>query len=171
MPSHLVENFDGSFPGELFGHPIAQRFRIGSRSGGLRRLGFGDRITATFPPRQCVPAPGQGIIAVEVRAGDEACRRALPGVHDAAASAALEAERRVVSALGGGCQLPLGALATINNAELELLAIVCSPDGRRIVRAQASGPATDPLALGDRVAGQLSRDGAVEILDEVRRQN
>ena len=62
-----------------------------------------------------------------------------------------------MSALGGGCQLPLGALATINNAELELQAIVCSPDGRRIVRAQASGPAADPLALGDRVAGQLSR--------------
>ena len=137
---------------------------------GLRRLGFGDRITAMIPPRQCVPAPGQGIIAVEVRADDEPCRRALQRVHDAAASAALEAERRVVSALGGGCQLPLGALATINNAELELQAIVCSPDGRRIVRAQASGPAADPLALGDRVAGQLSRDGAVEILDEGRRQ-
>jgi hydroxymethylbilane synthase len=137
---------------------------------GLRRLGFGDRITAMIPPRQSVPAPGQGIVAVEVRGDDEQCRRALQPVHDAAASAALDAERRVVSALGGGCQLPLGALATINNAEMELQAIVCSPDGRRIVRARATGPAADPLALGDRVAGQLSREGAVEILDEVRRQ-
>jgi hydroxymethylbilane synthase len=136
---------------------------------GLRRLGFGDRITALIPPRQCVPAPGQGIVAVEIRAGDEECRRALRPVHDAASFAALDAERRVVSALGGGCQLPLGALATISATEMELQAIVCSPDGRRIVRAQAAGPAADPLALGDRVAEQLSREGAVEILDEVRR--
>ena len=87
-----------------------------------------------------------------------------------ASFAALDAERRVVSALGGGCQLPLGALATISANEMDLQAIVCSPDGRRIVRAQAAGPAADPLALGDRVAEQLSRDGAGAILDEVRSQ-
>ena len=136
---------------------------------GLRRLGFGERITATIPPRQCLPAPGQGIVAVEIRADDEQCRRALRPVHNAAAFAALDAERRIVSALGGGCQLPLGALATIHDTEMDLQAIVCSPDGRHVVRAQASGPAADPLALADRVAGQLSREGAVEILDEVRR--
>jgi hydroxymethylbilane synthase len=136
---------------------------------GLRRLGFGDRITTTIQPRQCVPAPGQGIVAVEIRADDEKCRRALKAVHDAAAAAALAAERHIVLALGGGCQLPLGALATINATEMELQAIVCSPDGRRVVRAQAAGPAGDPVALGDRVAGQLARDGAVEILDEARR--
>jgi hydroxymethylbilane synthase len=138
---------------------------------GLRRLGFGERITATIPARQCLPAPGQGIIAVEVRGDDEQCRRALQAVHDAAAAAALEAERRVVSALGGGCQLPLGALATISGTQLELQAVVCSPDGRRVVRAQAAGPLADPVALGDRVAGQLSREGAVEILDQVRRES
>ena len=138
---------------------------------GLRRLGFGERISATIPPRQCLPAPGQGIIAVEVRDGDEQCRRAVQAVHDTAASAALDAERRVVSALGGGCQLPLGALATINRSQMELQAIVCSPDGRRLVRAQAAGSIADSLALGDRVAEQLARDGAVEILDEVRRQD
>jgi hydroxymethylbilane synthase len=135
---------------------------------GLRRLGFGERITATIPARQCLPAPGQGIIAIEVRAEDDQCRRALQRVHDAAASAALDAERRVVSSLGGGCQLPLGALATISATQLDLQAVVCSPDGGRVVRAPASGPVVDSLALGDRVAEQLSREGAVEILDEVR---
>jgi hydroxymethylbilane synthase len=135
---------------------------------GLRRLGFADRITTTIPARQCVPAPGQGIVAVEIRADDETCRRALQAVHDGAAAAALAAERRVVSALGGGCQLPLGALATINGTGMELQAIVCSPDGRRVVRAHADGPVANPAALGDRVAEQLSREGAVEILDELR---
>ena len=138
---------------------------------GLRRLGFGERITATIPARQCLPAPGQGIIAVEVRGDDDQCRRALQRVHDAAASAALDAERRIVTALGGGCQLPLGALATINGPQMELQAIVCSPDGRRLARAHGAGLIADPLALGDRVAEQLSREGAVEILDEVRRQS
>jgi hydroxymethylbilane synthase len=138
---------------------------------GLRRLGFSERITATIPPRQCLPAPGQGIIAIEVRTDDEQCRRALQRVQDAAAAAALEAERRVVSALGGGCQLPLGALATISGTQMDLQAVVCSLDGRRVARAQATGPLADPLALGDRVAGELAREGALEILDEMRKDD
>ena len=138
-------------------------------SAGLRRLGFGERISATIHPSQCVPAPGQGIVAIEIRADDQECRRALQRVHDTAAAAALDAERAVVSALGGGCQLPLGALATINGTEMELQGVVCSPDGRRVVRARAAGPASGALSLGERVAQQLSHEGAVEILDEVRR--
>jgi hydroxymethylbilane synthase len=136
---------------------------------GLRRLGFGDRITSTIQPKHCVPAPGQGIVALEIRAGDHDCRRAVQHVHDAAAAAALDAERAIVVALGGGCQLPLGALATISGTEMELQAVVCSPDGARVVRAHAAGPASAPLTLGQRVAQQLAHDGANEILDEVRR--
>jgi len=136
---------------------------------GLRRLGFGDRITTTVQPKHCVPAPGQGIVAIEIRGDDHECRRAVQHVHDAAASAALDAERTVVSALGGGCQLPLGALATINGPGMDLQAVVCSPDGARVVRAHASGPASSALELGQRVAQQLMHEGAVEILDDVRR--
>jgi hydroxymethylbilane synthase len=136
---------------------------------GLRRLGFGERITTMIQPRQCVPAPGQGIVAVEIRGDDHECRHALQHVHDAAAAAALDAERSVVSLLGGGCQLPLGALATITGAAMELQAVVCSPDGRRVARSGATGPAHDPIALGQRVAQQLLDQGAAEILDEVRR--
>ena len=78
---------------------------------GLRRLGFGDRISAVISPNDCVPAPGQGIVAIEIRADDEGIRKAVGHIHDGASAAALEAERTVVTALGGGCQLPLGALA------------------------------------------------------------
>jgi hydroxymethylbilane synthase len=137
---------------------------------GLRRLGFAERISARIHPRQCVPAPGQGIVAVEIRADDEQCRQAVRAVHDAAAAAALDAERAVVSALGGGCQLPLGALATIVGGNMDLQAVVCSPDGGRVVRAQTGGPVADAASLGRRVAEQLAREGATEILDEVRRQ-
>jgi hydroxymethylbilane synthase len=136
---------------------------------GLRRLGFSDRISGTLSPDECVPAPGQGIVAVEIRADDSDTRRALRAVHDPAAATTLDAERTVVSALGGGCQLPLGALALIKNQELHLRAAVCSPDGRRTVRAQASGPASDPIVLGRRIAEDLAKQGAAEILDAARR--
>jgi hydroxymethylbilane synthase len=138
-------------------------------SAGLRRLGCGRRISAPIPTEDCVPAPGQGIIAIEIRAGDVATRNALQPVHDANASVALEAERAVVAALGGGCQLPLGALAVIRGTDLALHAVVCSSDGTRAVRAQATGAVADPLAVGRRVAEQLEEQGATALLDDARR--
>jgi hydroxymethylbilane synthase len=142
-------------------------------SAGMRRLGFGARISAAIPVEHCVPAPGQGIVAVEIRADDEATKQALlttQGLHDEQAAAALAAERAVVAALGGGCQLPLGSIALHDNGGLEMHAVVASPDGTRIVRRQARGPTSDPTALGKRLADDLARGGAMEILDEVRRR-
>ena len=135
---------------------------------GLRRLGLGDRISGIIPVNECIPAPGQGIVAIEIRAGDDRTRQALQTVHDAAAGAALDAERAVVAALGGGCQLPLGALATTNGGAMTLQAVVCSPDGARVMRAHATGPAADAQTLGERVAEELARQGAQEILNAVR---
>ena len=135
---------------------------------GLRRLGFGDRISATISPHDCVPAPGQGIVAIEIRADDENSRTIMRRTHDGAAAAALDAERKVVVALGGGCQLPLGALATVNGTDMEVQAAVCSPDGERVVRAHAHGQMSDAASLGERVAEQLIREGAQEILNAVR---
>jgi hydroxymethylbilane synthase len=136
---------------------------------GLRRLGLADRISTALSPVECVPAPGQGIIAVETRMDDQGTRRAIAPLHDAAAGAALMAERALVAALGGGCQIPLGAIALARDPELELHAIVCSADGSRAVRRQARGPAGDPESLGRLVAEELAAGGAVAILDEVRR--
>jgi hydroxymethylbilane synthase len=138
---------------------------------GLRRLGLTERITAALSPETCVPAPGQGIVAVEVRESDEATRRSLRTVHHEKAGIALEAERTVVAALGGGCQLPLGALATIRGSVLELSAIVCSTDGRRAVRARATGRLTEPAGLGRRVAAEIESGGAVALLDELRHRH
>jgi hydroxymethylbilane synthase len=135
---------------------------------GLRRLGFAERISASIPPEDCVPAPGQGIIALEIRSDDHATRDAIRAVHDANAFVALDAERAVVAALGGGCQLPLGALSVIRGEDLDLQAIVCSPDGARTVKARATGPVRDATALGTRVAQELTSLGAGAILDEVR---
>jgi hydroxymethylbilane synthase len=138
---------------------------------GLRRLGLAERITVALPPDTCVPAPGQGIVAVEVREGDAATRRHLWAVHHEGAGIALEAERTVVAALGGGCQLPLGALATIRGSLLELSAVVCSTDGRRAIRARATGPLSEPAELGRRIAAELESGGAVALLDELQHRD
>jgi hydroxymethylbilane synthase len=135
---------------------------------GMRRLGSGARISTSIPTETCVPAPGQGIIAIEIRVDDDATRNALRPVHDANAGVALDAERAVVAALGGGCQLPLGALSVIRGTDLDLHAVVCSSDGTRAVRSQATGAVADPLTLGRRVAEHLEKQGATALLDDVR---
>ena len=135
---------------------------------GLKRLGLGARISASIPAADCLPAPGQGIIAIETRADDDALRRVLAAVVDVRSAQALDAERALVAALGGGCQLPVGALAAHDGDEIQLHAIVTSLDGRRSVRRSARGPAADAAALGRSLADALARAGATQILDEVR---
>ena len=136
---------------------------------GLRRLGFASRISMTISSDACVPAPGQGIVAIEIREGDEDTRRAVARIEDASAAAALKAERAVVERLGGGCQTPIGALATsAAGGQLELVGAVVSLDGRRAVRAHAQGPREDAIALGTSVGDQLLAQGAGEILAEAQ---
>lgn len=137
---------------------------------GLRRLGFERRISFALPSSACVPAPGQGIVAIEIRDGDERTRAAVAAIADPAAFAALDAERAVVATLGGGCQTPIGALATpVDDGQLDVVAVVVALDGSRAVRGQARGPRADAARLGEAVGRQLLDDGAGEILAEVRR--
>ncbi len=137
---------------------------------GLRRLGFQSRISLRLPATLCVPAPGQGIIAIEIRDDDATVRSAVSAITDAAAWAALTTERAVVEALGGGCQTPIGALASPDGANgLDLLATVIALDGSRAVYASARGTRDNGAALGKQVAAQLLEEGAGEILEDVRR--
>ena len=136
---------------------------------GLHRLGFAGRISFTLPPSACVPAPGQGIVAVEIRDDAEAVRRVVAQIDDAAAGAALRAERALVEALGGGCQTPIGAMATLLEGEtIEIVAVVVTVDGCRALRTTASGRLADAAAVGGRAARQLLADGAGDILAEAR---
>ncbi|MGE5246433.1 MAG: hydroxymethylbilane synthase [Betaproteobacteria bacterium] len=137
---------------------------------GLRRLGFTSRISMTLPATACIPAPGQGIVAIEIRDGDAAVLEAVRRIDDPQARAALAAERALVDALGGGCQTPIGALATVERGEvLHLVAAVLALDGSRAVHGEARGPVTDAAGVGARVGAQLIADGAGDILAEVRR--
>jgi hydroxymethylbilane synthase len=132
---------------------------------GLRRLGFASRISLALPAAACVPAPGQGIVAIEIRQDDDAVRRSVEQISDAAASVALAAERAVVETLGGGCQTPVGALAMPEDGDmLYLIAAVVAVDGSRAIRSEARGPRSKAAAMGARVGAQLIADGADQIL-------
>jgi hydroxymethylbilane synthase len=136
---------------------------------GLRRLGFASRISLTLPATACVPAPGQGIVAVEIRGDDEAVRQAVSRVNDQLADSALTAERAVVRGLGGGCQTPIGALASsLDRETIELVAVVATVDGSRTIRAAGRAARADAAALGARIAQQLVAQGADEILADAR---
>jgi hydroxymethylbilane synthase len=136
---------------------------------GLNRLGLGGRISALLPPELCTPAPGQGVIAIETREDDGGTRRAVAPLNDEDTAAALEAERALVGALGGGCQLPLGGLAVLTrDGQLSLAAVVISPDAQRVLRRRLTGEIAVPSTLGRRVADALLKDGAGAILDSVR---
>lgn len=136
---------------------------------GLRRLDRADRISACLPPAACVPAPGQGIVAIEIREGDERARGLVAGVDDPDAAAALAAERAVIRRLGGGCQLPVGAYAAASRDGLVLTGVVVSLDGSRAVKGEAAGAAVEAEDLGAAVAEQLLDQGAADIIEEVQR--
>jgi hydroxymethylbilane synthase len=137
---------------------------------GLRRLDLGARISFTLPATACVPAPGQGIIAIEARSDDARVHAAARRIMDESAWAALRAERALVEALGGGCQTPVGALATSTGGDgLELVAVVVALDGSREVRGSAQGAASQADDLGQRVAADLIARGAGSILEAAQR--
>jgi len=137
-------------------------------SAGLIRLQHGHRVSASLPIDVCVPAPGQGIIAIEIRRDDDRMRQMVATIDDAAAAAALTAERALVERLGGGCQMPIGAYARIDNDTIHIIGVVISLDGARVVRAEARGSINDASAAGNAAAARLLEDGADAILAEAR---
>jgi hydroxymethylbilane synthase len=138
-------------------------------SAGLRRLGFGARISVSVSIEECVPAPGQGIIAIEIRSDDATTRQAVARVNNDCAARSLDAERALVVALGGGCQMPIGAIAVpTGDSELEMHAVVASLDGARIIRYKETGTRAGAAALGRKVADELLSRGAADILKEAR---
>jgi hydroxymethylbilane synthase len=115
-----------------------------------------------------VPARGQGVIAIEIRSDDERAQGVVRALDHRETGAALAAERAIVEAIGGGCRLPLGAIALPADGGLEIRAVVVSPDGERIVRGSDRGPTADAEAIGRRVGSTLRAAGADRILDEAR---
>jgi len=137
---------------------------------GLDRLGWSNRISEVLSPDVCMPAVGQGAIGVQARLKDTEISDALAPLDDFETRQSIVAERSLLGALEGGCQVPLGAWARVERGELVLEAVVCSPDGQQHVRQRATAPPDQARELGTQVAQLLIDSGAREILEEVYRQ-
>jgi hydroxymethylbilane synthase len=131
---------------------------------GLERLGRGE---AGAPLGELVPAPGQGCLALEARAGDSAVADAAAALTDQAALTALTAERALVTALGATCDTPMGALAerSADGDSLELTAFLGHPDGSHWIRDRLEGDPGDPAGLGVSAAKRLLSAGGSVLLD------
>lgn len=136
---------------------------------GLDRLGWSNRISETLSTEISLPAVGQGAVAVEARVKDLEAADALAKLDDAETRTAIIAERALLAALQGGCQVPLGAWARMEREELVLEGCVCSVDGAQYIRQRISGPADQPGPLGEQMAKLLIEAGAMSILQEAGR--
>lgn len=131
---------------------------------GLKRLGRADEATELLDPLQLLPAPGQGALACECRAGDGATAEALAVLDDAETRSAVTAERSLLATLEAGCTAPVGALADIamgdDGDELWLRAVVADVSGSPSIRLSATGSPADAGAVGEQLAAELIAEGA-----------
>ena len=135
---------------------------------GVHRLGLDQYVRSRISADVMCPAVGQGALAIESRRDDAPTRTLLVFLNDAATRAAIECERALLGALGGGCQVPIGAYAEQHGGRLQLRAMVGRPDGSQILRELAEGDSAE--GLGREVAQTLLRRGADKILKDVYAQ-
>jgi hydroxymethylbilane synthase len=124
----------------------------------MERLGWLDRLTDVLDPVDVLPQAGQGAVAVQCRTDDEETRRLLGAIDHEPSQRALRAERAVLAGLGGSCSVPVGAYALADGAELDVVGLAASGDGRVVIRLARRG--RDPEVVGAEVARALLDGGA-----------
>lgn len=132
---------------------------------GLRRLGLDNRITVALTTQEMLPAVGQGALAIEVRADDEATTSIVAKLDHKFSRLACLAERALLRELGGGCLLPIAAHAVVRDKRIKLEGLVADTVGQQIVRRRLNGILDEPEELGLRLADELLENGARELLD------
>lgn len=135
---------------------------------GLERLGLSERIRSALTAEQCLPAIGQGVLGLELRADDSATAQLIAPLNDPMTNARVTAERAVNARLAGSCHLPIAAFAEIDNAQLRLRACVGAPDGHKLVAGETHGAAADGYRLGVELAERLLAEGADRILADLQ---
>ncbi len=162
-PDLLVESIRGNLDTRLRKLDEGHYDAIVLAAAGLRRLGWKDRIAEVLEPEVMCPAVGQGALAIETRAagpGYEAC-----AVLDHPwTRLCVTAERAVLGSLGGGCQIPMGAFASISGSEMQVTGVVIAPDGSSLIREQVAGDCVHPTALGRDVGERLIARGALQMI-------
>ena len=131
---------------------------------GLERLGHGDRIKAIIPSDVCLPAVGQGALAIECRTDDPEVRQMLDFLNDQPTVYATAAERAFLGLLEGGCQVPIGVHADVNGEQIKIEAIIAALDGSTVLRDTIEGAAVDAVALGQKLGKKMLANGGQKIL-------
>jgi hydroxymethylbilane synthase len=135
---------------------------------GLERVGLSNRIAYEFPPREMLPAVGQGIVAVECAASDWQTRKILSLIDDASAHLCCDAEREVLWVLNGHCNSPISGYSTIDGAQMTLTASVLDETGGDFIEVTRAGSANRPRELGRAVGLELLDKGAAAIIARTR---
>jgi len=135
---------------------------------GVERLGMGERISQLIPTDVLIPAVGQGSVAIEIREGDGDIAAIVSRLDDITTRKCITAERAFLRRLEGGCQVPIGGFATLENDVLTLNGVVGAVDGKTIFRGSLQGPADEPEQLGISLAEELIASGAETVLIESR---
>lgn len=164
-PRLSVEMLRGNVDTRLRKLDESQYDAIVLAAAGLRRLGWQDRIRELIPVEIMCPAVGQGALAIETRDDGGAAQRVARRLDHPATNSAVTAERAMLEVLGGGCQVPIGGYAHVEQGVIHMRAIVASPDGQRIVRAELSG--VDPVRTGASIGRTLLEKGAEAILQAI----
>jgi hydroxymethylbilane synthase len=133
---------------------------------GLKRLGLTPEHSQVLDEQVFLPAIGQGALGIETRANDKVVALVRP-LHHEATAIAVSAERAFLNAMGGSCRTPLAAKGTIFHDKIRLVALVASPDGRRMIRGEHEGPTDLARQVGATLAEQLLAQGGKEILEEL----
>lgn len=136
---------------------------------GLKRVGLSETlITEYLEPDVCVPAVGQGALAIECRSDDDELKKLLATIHDEDTARTVTAERTFLHLLEGGCQVPIGGYAYLQGESIVLTAFVGTPDGKTVLKEVVQG--SDPEAVGRKAATLLQNRGAKEIIEKVKEE-
>lgn len=134
---------------------------------GLERLGHSDRISSLIPADVCLPAVGQGALAIEARTADKEVRDMLSFLNDLNTKQATDAERAFLGLLEGGCQVPIGVHADVEGENIRIEAIIAALDGSNILRDTINGKADDAVSLGQQLGKKMLAAGGQEILASI----
>lgn len=135
---------------------------------GLNRLGLADKISVILPPKEFIPAPAQGALAVQIRAEDNELAGLVTQIDDNNTRIAVEAERSVLESMHGGCSIPLGVYSEIHDKTITIDAIICDIEGKRYARRSVTSSIDQAKTSAKKLARQLLADGGQEILDLIR---
>lgn len=134
---------------------------------GLERLGHADRIREIIPTSVCLPAVGQGALAIECRSDNKEVREMLAFLNDLPTKQATDAERAFLGLIEGGCQVPIGVHAEVENDNVKIEAVIASLDGSKVLRNNITGPAVNAADLGRKLGQQMLAEGGEQILADI----